>query len=81
VFIVPVHVRRELGLDLEQVAEILVDAVEQVIGLAQPTLAPPPRRRATKRGIRPDLVWLLRTVSDAAAFVRNSRMESWPPTN
>ncbi len=42
---------------------------------AQPALARPPRRRTTKHSLRPDLQWLLNTVSDAAALVRNSRMD------
>ena len=42
---------------------------------AQPALDRPPRRRAGKQAVRPDLQWLLATITDAAAFVRNSRMD------
>jgi transcriptional regulator with XRE-family HTH domain len=42
---------------------------------AHPTPAPVPRRRPVKPDARLDLQWLLESITEAAAFIRNSRMD------
>ncbi len=85
---VPYYTRLERG-DMSGVSDSVLQALAQALRLdeaerahlfdlaraAQPALARPPRRRTTKHSLRPDLQWLLNTVSDAAALVRNSRMD------
>ena len=85
---VPYYTRLERG-EMSGVSDGVLQALARALQLddaerahlfdlaraAQPTLASPPKRRSTKHSVRPDLQWLLDTVSDAAAFVRTSRMD------
>ena len=85
---VPYYTRLERG-DMSGVSDSVLHALSGALRLddaerahlfdlaraAQPTLVATPRRRTTKHDVRADLQWLLSSISDAAAFVRNSRMD------
>jgi transcriptional regulator with XRE-family HTH domain len=85
---VPYYTRLERG-DMSGVSDGVLQALARALQLddaerahlfdlaraAQPTVASSPRRRSAKQSVRPDLHWFLGSVTDAAAFVRNSRMD------
>jgi transcriptional regulator with XRE-family HTH domain len=85
---VPYYTRLERG-EMSGVSDGVLQALARALQLddaesahlfdlaraAQPALGRPPRRRTSKQAVRSDLQWLLATITDAPAFVRNSRMD------
>jgi transcriptional regulator with XRE-family HTH domain len=84
---VPYYTRLERG-DMSGVSQSVLEALARALELdeaehahlfdlaraAQPTVAPP-RRRRTKQGIRPEVQWTLDAITGAAAFVGNQRLD------
>ncbi len=85
---VPYYTRLERG-DLSGASEAVLLAVAKALQLddaerahlfdlaraAQPTLSSRPRRRRSKKAVRPDLQWLLDTMTGSPAFIRNNRLD------
>jgi transcriptional regulator with XRE-family HTH domain len=85
---VPYYTRLERG-DLSGASETVLLAVARALQLddaecahlfdlaraARPALAARPRRRRSKRSVRPDLQWLLDTMTGSPAFIRNDRLD------
>jgi transcriptional regulator with XRE-family HTH domain len=84
---VPYYTRLERG-DMSGVSQSVLEALARALELddaerahlfdlaraAQPTAAPPRRRRAKQR-IRPEVHWTLDAITGAAAFVGNQRLD------
>ena len=84
---VPYYTRLERG-DMSGVSQSVLEALARALELddaerahlfdlaraAQPTGAPP-RRRRTKQRVRPDVEWTLDAITGAAAFVGNQRLD------
>jgi transcriptional regulator with XRE-family HTH domain len=84
---VPYYTRLERG-DMSGVSQSVLEALARALELdeaehahlfdlaraAQPTVAPP-RRRRTKQHVRPEVQWTLDAITGAAAFVGNQRLD------
>jgi transcriptional regulator with XRE-family HTH domain len=84
---VPYYTRLERG-DMSGVSQSVLEALARALELddaerahlfdlaraAQPTVAPPRRRRAKQR-VRPEVQWTLDAITGAAAFVGNQRLD------
>src|ERR687883_194536 len=85
---VPYYTRLERG-DLSGASESVLHAVATALQLddaershlfdlarsAQPGVPSPSRRRRSKKAVRPDLQWLLDTMTGSPAFIRNNRLD------
>jgi transcriptional regulator with XRE-family HTH domain len=84
----PYYTRLERG-DLSGASESVLLAVAKALRLdeaerahlfdlaraEQPALSARPRRRRSKKTVRPDLQWLLDTMTGSPAFIRNDRLD------